>query len=74
MTEAEYIALSTAAREILPLIDLTNEATQHNIIPHTETPIINCKIFEDNAGVVELTNVPKMHPRTKHLNIKYHFF
>jgi hypothetical protein len=31
-------------------------------------------MFEDNQGAVELANVPKMCPRTKHINIKYHFF
>ncbi len=31
-------------------------------------------MFEDNQGAVEMANVPKMRPRTKHLNIKYHFF
>jgi hypothetical protein len=31
-------------------------------------------MFEDNQGAVELANVPKMRPRTKHINIKYHFF
>jgi hypothetical protein len=29
---------------------------------------------EDNAGAIEIVNVPKMRPRTKHLNIKYHHF
>jgi hypothetical protein len=31
-------------------------------------------VFEDNAGAIEIANVPKMRPRTKHLNIKYHHF
>ena len=35
------------------------------------TPRIHCKVFEDNAGAIEIANVPKMRPRTKHLNIKY---
>jgi hypothetical protein len=38
------------------------------------TPRIHCKVFEDNAGAIEIANVPKMRPRTKHLNIKYHHF
>jgi hypothetical protein len=28
----------------------------------------------DNAGAIEIANVPKIRPRTKHLNIKYHHF
>ncbi len=35
---------------------------------------IHCKIFEDNSGAIEMAKVPKMRPRTKHLNIKYPFF
>ena len=30
--------------------------------------------FEDNTGALELSKVPKMRPRTKHINIKYHHF
>jgi len=37
-------------------------------------PLIHCKIFEDNSGTLEMANVHKMRLRTKHLNIKYHFF
>jgi hypothetical protein len=74
VTEAEYIALSTAARGILPLISLAKEAAKAKIIEKVEAPQIRCRIFEDNMGAVEMANVPKMRPRTKHLNIKYHFF
>jgi hypothetical protein len=74
-TEAEYIALSTAAREVIPLIvNLVKEATNRKIIPTANPPTIKCKMFEDNQGAVEMANVPKMQPSTKHLNIKYHFF
>ncbi len=74
VTEAEYIALSSAAREILPLILLAKEAAKMKTIDDIEAPKIKCKIFEDNRGAVVMANVPKMRPRTKHLNIKYHFF
>jgi hypothetical protein len=74
VTEAEYIALSTAAREILPLISLAKEASKKKIIEKMNAPTIKCKIFEDNIRAVEMANVPKMRPRTKHLNVKYHFF
>ena len=30
--------------------------------------------FEDISGALELANVPKMCPRTKHINNKYHHF
>ncbi len=29
---------------------------------------------EDNSGALEFDKVPKMRPRTKHINIKHHHF
>ncbi len=73
-TEAEYIALSQAMREVLPIIWLMEEARKQDIPVLNATPMIHCKVFEDNAGAIEIANIPKMRPRTKHLNIKYHHF
>jgi hypothetical protein len=73
-TEAEYIALSQAMREVLPIIWLMEEARHQGIPVLNATPKIYCKVFEVNAGAIEIANVPKMRPRTKHLNIKYHHF
>ena len=39
-----------------------------------QTPVVKCTAFEDNAGALELANAPRMRPRTKHINIKYHHF
>ena len=74
ITEAEYIALSQSMREVLPIIWLLQEAHDHGIPVLTNPPKIHCKVFEDNAGAIEIAKVPKMRPRTKHLNIKYHHF
>jgi hypothetical protein len=30
--------------------------------------------FEDNAGAIHLAKVPKLRPRTRHINKKYHHF
>jgi hypothetical protein len=38
------------------------------------TPAVHCTAFEDNNGALEMANTPKMRPRTKHMNIKYHHF
>jgi len=35
---------------------------------------VHCRVFEDNSGAIEIAMVPKMRPRTKHINIKYHHF
>jgi hypothetical protein len=37
-------------------------------------PKVLCKVFEDISGAIELANVPKLRPRTKHINAKYHHF
>ena len=37
-------------------------------------PVVKCKAFEDNTGALEVANVPKMRPRTKHINNQYHHF
>jgi hypothetical protein len=73
-TEAEYIALSQSMREVLPIIWLLEEAKQHGIPILNTKPKVHCKVFEDNEGAIEIAKVPKMRPRTKHLNIKYHHF
>jgi hypothetical protein len=56
------------------LLELAKEAASYNILEATTKPIFRCTIFEDNKSTVKMANVPKMHPHTKHLNIKYHFF
>jgi hypothetical protein len=73
-TEAEYIALSQVMREVLPITWLMEEAKQQGIPVMNATPKVHCKVFEDNAGAIEIANVPKLRPRTKDLNIKYHHF
>jgi hypothetical protein len=61
-------------REVLPIMWLMQEAHDHGIKVLTKPPKIHCKVFEDNEGAIEIAKVPKMRPRTKHLNIKYHHF
>ena len=72
-TESEYIALSQAMRDVIPLISLLEEINE--IFPiHTPTPKIHCKVWEDNNGCIVLANEGKFSPRTKHIAIKYHHF
>jgi hypothetical protein len=76
-TEAEYLAISTAIREVLPLMELIQEMQMHGCGLSATTPTLHCRVFEDNSGAVELaTSVknPKMRPRTRHINTKYHHF
>ena len=62
---------------MLPLIELMDELEERGVIEKSVKPVMRCKVFEDNSGAVELaTSVksPKMRPRTKHINTKYHHF
>ena len=73
-TESEYSASSEALRNALPLMELIQEAHEQGInVPSPQTKM-HCKLFIDNAGAVELFRLPKMRPRTKHINTKMHHF
>ena len=72
-TESEYIALSQSLRDVIPLISLLKEL--QSVLSFTsDTPTVHCTVFEDNKGCIDLVNVPKIRPRTKHIALKYHHF
>jgi hypothetical protein len=73
-TESEYVALSQALREVIPLIRLIKELDAAGFDVNSKTPEIHCKLFEDNVGALTMAKTPKMRPRTKHMNLKYHHF
>ena len=71
--EAEYIALSATMRDLIPFVDQVNELL--NIFGENAPEIeLNCTLFEDNNGALELATKPRYCPRTKHIAIKYHHF
>ena len=73
-TMAEYIALSSALRDLIPLMELMDEIKErgHEIV--SSEPKVYCKAFEDNTGSLEIARLPKMRPRTKAINAVYHHF
>jgi hypothetical protein len=73
-TESEYIGLSQALRSVIPIMELVKELQSKGFPIGQGNPKIHCKLFEDNSGAIELAKVPKMRPRTKHINVKYHHF
>ena len=73
-TEAEYIALSTSLREVIPLMGLLTKARAHGLRIVELPPKVHCTVFEDNSGTLELARLPKIRPRTKHINQAYHHF
>ena len=73
-TESEYIGLSHTLRNVIPLMELVKELQSKDVLSTDQHPRVHCKLFEDNSGAIEMANVPKMRPRTKHINVKYHHF
>jgi hypothetical protein len=73
-TEAEYIAMSMALRDVIPIMDLIKEMKERNSPVICTKPYVYCKVFEDNSGALELARLPKLRPCTKHINICYHHF
>ena len=73
-TESEFIGLSQALRTTIPLMELIKELKKHGFDTASSVPKVHCQVFEDNSGAIEIAKVPKMRPRTKHINIKYHHF
>ncbi len=73
-TEAEYIALSQAMRELLPMREFLSQVQQKMKLESSEPIKIWSTVFEDNNGALSLAKSPKITPRTKHIAVKYHFF
>lgn len=84
MTESEYIALSMATRDLLPLCHVLQDIEQYSFIqlmPSSTVDKIHAsklpptKIFEDNnACIILATTDMQFKPRTKQISIKYHHF
>ena len=74
-TEAEYLALSTAMREVIFLKQLMEEMAANGVeILQHDKPVINVNVYEDNVRAIELAKLPKLRPRTKHIGIQFHHF
>jgi hypothetical protein len=63
--EAEYIACTHCARQIIWLRSLFSELG----FPQPEATLLNC----DNLGTVACTHDPHSHSRMKHIDIRAHF-
>ena len=73
-TKTEYAALSQSMREAVPLMSLIAEMKSKGFNVVSKAPRVHCKAFEDNHNAIELAKLPKLRPRTKHINITYHHF
>jgi hypothetical protein len=73
-TEAKYIAMSQPLRDVIPVMNLLQEMRERDYQVICTEPHVYCKVFEDNFGALELARLPKLRPRTKHINVCYHHF
>ncbi len=71
--EAEYIALSQALREVIPLMTMMEELKGAFPI-EISIPNFNCTVHEDNQSCISMATKQKFSPRTKHIALKYHHF
>ena len=53
---------------------LLNELKEHGFPVDQTKATVQCKVFEDNSGAIEIATNHKCHPRTKHLNCRLHDF
>ena len=73
-TEAEYMAMSMALREVIFMENLLSEMKQKGVRLVEQQSRVMIRVFEDNVGAIELAKLPKLRPRTKHIAIQYHHF
>ena len=65
-TEAEYVALGDAVKELLFL-----RQVWHFMLPSKVMPCF--PIFEDNQGAVQLAQNPITNSNSKHIDVRHHF-
>jgi hypothetical protein len=64
--------MSQALRDVIPVMNLLQEMREWNFKVICIEPYVYCKVFEGNAGALELARLSKLRPRTKHINVYYH--
>jgi len=63
-TEAEYIAISEAVKEMIWLRNFLNELGKEQD---------NASMFSDSQNAISLAKNPVFHSRCKHIQLRYHF-
>ena len=71
---AEYVALSSAMRDMLPLKRLVK--TIAKVVTGDANVKITTKsdVFEDNNGALTVATLPRITPQSKFFAVKLHFF
>jgi hypothetical protein len=71
--EAEYIALSQALKETLPMMQLMKEINVIFLL-YLPQPKFVIKVREDNQSCIAMAQNLKFSPQTKHIALKYLHF
>ena len=72
--EAEFIALSSAMRDLIPARHILQAVGTALSLPVPAGAQLKSTVFEDNMGCLTLATIPKMTPRSKHIAVKYFWF
>ncbi len=59
-TEAEYIAMSMALRDFIPIVELLEELKLCQFKVICTDPHVYCEVFEENSDPLELAKLPEM--------------
>ena len=73
-TETEYTGLSYSLCEAILLMSLLDELKEQGFPVDQTKAMIQCKVFEDNSGAIEIATNHKWRPWTKHINCRLHQF
>jgi hypothetical protein len=75
---AEYIALATAMRDLIPFKRIATEVCRHMGLSDEKRAVIKAKtvVHEDNNATLTLANMEpgRSTPTSKFFNVKYHWF
>jgi hypothetical protein len=66
--------MSQALRNVIPIMGLLQEMREQDFKVLCIEPYMYCTVFEDNSGALKLARLPKLCPRTEHINVCYHHF
>ena len=72
--EAEYSALSSATRALIPIRELLFEISHTIALPQSLITTIRSIVFEDNQGAYLLGTNQRISARTRHFTVEFHHF
>ena len=72
--QEEHQPICCPQGEVVYLQQIIWEMRRQGLEFEETQPKVHCKTFEDNSGALEMANIHKLKPRTKHLAVSWHHF